>query len=72
MPTGQVHIDYIWGASIAEICLQMMIKLWELRHKEVHGKEKGEIQQRRKENSAVSVQNLHKKQSQSRPSDRRK
>ena len=32
-------MEYIWGASIVETCLQMMIELWEMRNKEVHSKE---------------------------------
>ena len=27
-PTRQVRTDYIWGASIVETCLRMMIDLW--------------------------------------------
>ena len=37
--SGKVRMDYIWGASIVETCLQMMVDLWEMRNKEVHGKE---------------------------------
>ena len=38
--SGQVRMDYIWGASIVEICLRMMIDLWEVRNEDVHGKDK--------------------------------
>ena len=38
-PTGQVRKDNIWGASIVDTCLRMMIDLWELRNKEIHGKQ---------------------------------
>jgi len=37
--SGKVRMDYIWGASIVETCLRMMIDLWEMRNEEVHGKE---------------------------------
>ena len=30
-------MDYIWGTSIVEAYLQMMIDLWELRNEEVQG-----------------------------------
>ena len=36
---GRVRMDYIWGTSIIETCLRMMIDLWELGNEEVHGKE---------------------------------
>ena len=26
--SGKVRMNYIWGASIVEICLHMMIELW--------------------------------------------
>ena len=48
-------MDYIWGASIVETCLQMMVDLWEIRNKEVHGKDKAMKQQKRKAKAAISV-----------------
>ena len=36
---GRVRMDYIWGASIVETCLRMMIDLWEIRKEEVYSKE---------------------------------
>ena len=33
--TGRVRMDYIWGASIVETCLRMMIDLWEMRNEDV-------------------------------------
>ena len=53
--TGQVQTDYIWGASIIETCLQMMIELWEIRNEEVHGKEVEVKQKKRKAKAASSV-----------------
>ena len=42
-------MDYIWGASMVDTCLQMMIDLWEMRNKDVHyGKEEATKQHRRK------------------------
>ena len=32
LSSGQVRMDYIWGASIVETCLCMMIELWEMRN----------------------------------------
>ena len=49
-------MDYIWGASIVETCLRMMIDLWEMR------KEEGTKQQIRKEKAATRVRALHKLQ----------
>ena len=34
---GRLRMDYIWGASIVETCLQIMIALWEMRKEEVYG-----------------------------------
>ena len=48
-------MDYIWGASIVETCLQMMIELWEMRNEELYGKEEGTKQQIRKEKAATRV-----------------
>ena len=62
-------MDYIWGASIVETCLRMMIELWEMRNEEVHGKEAASIEQKRKERAAITVRELHKLEEQSRPSD---
>ena len=67
--SGRVRMDYIWGASIVETCLRMMIDLWELRKEEVYGKEEVTKQQKRKEKAAVSVRDLHKLQEIARPSD---
>ena len=36
---GRLRMDYIWGASIVETCLRMVIELWEMRKEEVYGKE---------------------------------
>ena len=38
-------MDYIWGASILETYLQMMIDPWEIRNKEVNSKEEEATQQ---------------------------
>ena len=46
-----------------------MIDLWEMRNKEVHGKEKATTQQKRKEKAAVTVWALHNLEEQARPSD---
>ena len=62
-------MDYIWGASIVETCLGMMIELWEMRKEEVYGKEKSTKQQIRKEKAATRVRDLHKLQETARPSD---
>ena len=62
-------MDYIWGASIVETCLRMMIELWEMRNKEVHGKEAAAIEQKRKERAAIIVRELHNLEEQARPSD---
>ena len=62
-------MNYIWGASIIETCLRMMIDLWEMRKEEVYGKEEVTKQQKRKEKAAISVGDLHKLQEIARPSD---
>ena len=62
-------MDYIWGASIVETCLRMMIDLWELRNDEVHGKEATIVEQKRKEKAVTTVRALHKLEEQARPSD---
>ena len=53
-------MDYIWGASIVETCLRMMIDLWEMGNDKVHGKEAATIEQKRKERVAIRVRELHK------------
>ena len=62
-------MDYIWGASIVETCLRMMIVLWEMRKEEVYGKEEMTKQQNRKEKAATSVRELHSLQEIARQSD---
>ena len=62
-------MDYIWGASIVETCLQMMIDLWELRNDKVHGKEVATMEQKRKERAVITVRELHNLEEQARPSD---
>ena len=52
---GRLKMDYISEASIVETCLQMMIDLWEMRNKEVYGKEEVTKQKKRKEKAAISV-----------------
>ena len=69
LASGRVRMDYIWGASIVETCLRMMIELWEMRNEEVHGKEAAAIEQKRKERAAIIVRKLHKLEEQARPSD---
>ena len=53
--SGKVRMDYIWGASIVETCLQMIIDLWEMRNEEVNGKAEGTKQQKRKDKAAITV-----------------
>ena len=53
-------MDYIWGASIVDPFLQIMIDLWEMRNEEVHGKEEATIQQKRKEKAEITFWALHK------------
>ena len=55
-------MDCIWGASIVETCIHMIIELWAMRKEEVYGKEEGTKQQIRKEKAATKVQALHKLQ----------
>ena len=62
-------MDYIWGTSIVETCLRMIIDLWELRNKEVHGKEEATKQKKRKDKAAISVRALHDLEEIARPSD---
>ena len=62
-------MDYIWGASIVETYLRMMIDLWEMRNKGVHGKEDVTKQQKRKAKAAISVRALHKLEEIACPSD---
>ena len=47
----------------------MMIDLWEMRNKDVHGKEEVTKQQKRKAKAAISVKALHKLEEITRPSD---
>ena len=60
---------YIWGASIVETCLRMMVDLWEMRNEEVHGKEEATKQQKRKDKAVITVRTLRKLEEQARPSD---
>ena len=62
-------MGYIWGASIIETFLRMIIDLWELRNEEVHGKEEATKQQKRKAKAAISVRALHKLEEIAYPSD---
>ena len=62
-------MGYIWGASIVETCLRIMIELQELRKKEVHGKEEAIKQDKRKAKVAISVRALHDLQDLAHPSD---
>ena len=62
-------MDYIWGVSIVETCLRMIIDLWEMRNEEVYGKEEVTKQQKRKEKAVVSVRELHNLEEIARPSD---
>ena len=48
-------MDHIWGASIIETCLCMMIELWDIRNEEVHGKDKVAKQQKKKAKAATSI-----------------
>ena len=52
-------MDYIWGVSIVETCLRMMIDLWELTNGEVYGKEEATKQQKRKAKAAINVRALY-------------
>ena len=47
----------------------MMIELWKIRNKEVHGKDKATKQQKRKAKAAISVRALQDLQEQAHPSD---
>ena len=58
-------MDYIWGASIVEIYLQMTIDLWKIRSKKSTAKTK---QQKRKTKAAIRFHSLHDLQDQARPS----
>ena len=62
-------MDYIWGESMVETCLRVMIDLWEMRNEDVHGKEEVIKQQKRKTKAAISVRALHKLEEIARPSD---
>ena len=53
--SGKIGIDNIWGTSIVETCLCMIIDLWKMRNKEIHGKEETTKQQKRKAKAAISV-----------------
>ena len=67
--SGRVRMDYIWGSSIVETCLRMMIDLWEMRNDKVHGKEAASIEQKRKEKAAITVRALHKLEERARTSN---
>lgn len=67
--SGKVWMDYIWGASIIEICLQIMIELWNIRNEEVHSKDEATKQQKRKAKAAIIIPALHDLQEQARLSD---
>ena len=62
-------MDYIWGASIVETCLRIMIDLWEMRNEEVHGKDKVTKQQERKAKTAIGLWALNNLQEEAQPSD---
>ena len=57
---GRLRMDYIWGVSIVETCLQMMIGLQEMRKEEVYGKKEVTKQQIRREKAATRVREFHK------------
>ena len=65
----KVRMDCIWGVSIVETCLCMLIELWDIWNEEVHDKDKATKQQKRKAKAAISVQALHKLRNQARPTD---
>ena len=67
--SGKFWMDYIWGASIVETCLRMIIDLWKMKNEEVHGKEEATKQQKRKAKVAISVWSLHDLQELACPSD---
>ena len=46
-----------------------MIELWEIRNKEVHGKDEATKQLKKKANAAISVRALYNLQEQARPSN---
>ena len=62
-------MDYIWGASVVETCLQMMTDLWEIGNKEGYDKEKVAKQQKRKAKAVISVWAMYKLRYQAQPSD---
>ena len=66
---GKVQMDYIWGASVVETCLQMMTDLWEIGNKEAYDKEKVTKQQKRKAKAAISVWAMYKLRYQAQPSN---
>ena len=69
LSSGKVQMDCLWGVSIAENRVHMMINLWKLRNKEVHGKEEATKQEKRKDKAAISVRALHDLEVIVRPSD---
>ena len=48
-------MDYIWGASIVETYLCMMIDIWEFRNKEVHTEKKRQQSRKSKKIKQLSV-----------------
>ena len=56
--SGRVRMDYIWGSSIVETCLRIMIDLWELRNEEVHRKKEVTKQQKKEIQSSYQCVSL--------------
>ena len=62
--------SYVWGASIVETTLRLMIDLWNLRNEEVHGKTVNEREQKRKHRLLKKIDECFAKITEMRPSDR--
>ena len=62
--------SYVWGASIVEMTLWLMIDLWNLRNKEVYRKTTNENEQKRKHQLLKMIDKCFAKIPEMRPSDR--
>ena len=62
--------SYVWGASIVETTLRLMIDLWNLRNEEVHGKTANEKEQKHKHQLLKKIDKCFAKIPEMQPSDR--
>ena len=48
---GRLRMDYIWGASVVETCLQMMIDLWEMKKSSIWERRRNKTTNKKRKSS---------------------